>query len=153
MVFKSFIYRGDYRHSAMKIRTHLIVLLLMLASAMANIATGQTHEGSDPDRPTFVLVHGTFQWEGQWNPLSSLLRKEGYIVLSPSMTGLGEREHLLSKQTGLSPHIDDIANYITWLGLQNVILVSHSYGGAVFTRVADKTGDRVSHVVYVDTWR
>ena len=135
----------------MKISTHLIILVITLASAVPNIASGQTHEESDPGRPTLVLVHGTFQWGGQWNPLSSLLRKEGYAVHSPSMTGLGEREHLLSKQTGLSTHIDDITNYITWLDLQDVILVSHSYGGAVITGVADKIGDRIAHVVYIDT--
>jgi len=135
----------------MKTRTHLIFFALTLAFAMPNIVSSQPHEESDPDRPTFVLVHGTFQWGGQWNPLSSLLKKEGYAVHAPSMTGLGEREHLLSKQTGLSTHIEDISNYITWLDLRDVILVSHSYGGAVITGVADKIGDRIAHVVYIDT--
>lgn len=135
----------------MKTRTYLITLLLMLASAFSNMAFSQAHKESSPGHPSFVLVHGTFQWGGQWDPLSIMLRKEGYSVHSPSMTGLGEREHLLSKQTGLSTHIDDIANYITWLDLKDVILVSHSYGGAVITGVADKLGDRIGHVVYIDT--
>lgn len=122
---------------------------------MMIIATGpqlaMSNEESDSGRPSFVLVHGTFQWGGQWDALSSLLAKEGYAVHSPSMTGLGEREHLLSKQVGLSTHIKDISNYIEWLDIDNVILVSHSYGGAVITGVADKLGDRIAHVVYIDT--
>jgi pimeloyl-ACP methyl ester carboxylesterase len=47
--------------------------------------------------------------------------------------------------------VEDITNYITWLDLKNVILVGHSYGGVVITGVADRIGDRIAHVVYVDT--
>ncbi|MEH6909423.1 MAG: alpha/beta fold hydrolase [Oceanicoccus sp.] len=92
-----------------------------------------------------------FSGGGQWNRLAGAIRKDGYAVHAPSLTGLGEKEHLLSKQTGLSTHIEDITNYISWLDLENVILVAHSYGGAVITGVADELGDRISHVVYIDT--
>ena len=123
--------------------------MMMIIASASQLA--MSNEESDSGRPSFVLVHGTFQWGGQWDALSTLLAKEGYAVHSPSMTGLGEREHLLSKQVGLSTHIEDISNYIEWLDIDNVILVSHSYGGAVITGVADKLGDRIAHVVYIDT--
>ncbi len=132
----------------MIIRTTFLALLMIVA---AGPQMAMALEESDSSRPAFVLVHGTFQWGGQWDALSSLLVKEGYAVFSPSLTGLGEREHLLSKQVGLSTHIDDISNYIKWLDIENVILVSHSYGGAVITGVADRLGDRIVHVVYIDT--
>ena len=135
----------------MMLRSGLLTVLLALMFAGPAVSQGDNPAGADPIRPTFVLVHGTFQWGGQWEPLSALLRRAGYGVHSPSLTGLGEREHLLSKQTGLSTHIEDIENYITWLDLKNVILVAHSYGGAVITGVADSLDDRVSHVVYIDT--
>jgi pimeloyl-ACP methyl ester carboxylesterase len=127
------------------------ILLLVVVFCLPSLSHGDNNNPSKESAPVFVLVHGTFQWGGQWDPLSELLKKDSYIVHSPSLTGLGEREHLLSKQTGLSTHIEDITNYITWLDLENVILVSHSYGGAVITGVADKLGSRISHVVYIDT--
>lgn len=133
----------------MIVRTTLSALILMLIAAGPQQA--MSSEKGDSDRPSFVFVHGTFQWGGQWDALSTLLIKKGYAVHSPSLTGLGEREHLLSKQVGLSTHIEDITNYIEWLDIENVILVSHSYGGAVITGVADRLGDRISHVVYIDT--
>ena len=108
----------------MIIRTTIFALLMMIIATGPQLA--MSNEASDSSRPSFVLVHGTFQWGGQWDALSSLLAKEGYAVHSPSMTGLGEREHLLSKQVGLSTHIEDISNYIEWLDIDNVILVSHS---------------------------
>lgn len=126
-------------------------VILALAISLPNISHSGNDEKSESERPTFVLVHGTFQWGGQWNLLAQVLKKDGYAVHSPSLTGLGEREHLLSKQTGLSTHIKDITNYINWLRLENVILVAHSYGGAVITGVADELGDRISHLVYIDT--
>lgn len=118
---------------------------------MPGLSYGQSQPDTKAGSPCFVLVHGTFQWGGQWNPLSELLQKSGFSVHSPTLTGLGEKEHLLSKQTGLSTHIDDIMNYIVWRDLDQVILVAHSYGGAVTTGVADRLGDRIAHVVYIDT--
>lgn len=112
--------------------------------------TSQTTKDDGVDRPIFVLVHGTFQWGGQWDPLSAILKKEGYSVHSPTLSGLGEKEHLLSKQIGLSTHITDIVNYITWHDLKKVILVGHSYGGCVITGVSDRIPDRIDHIVYVD---
>ncbi|WOJ97430.1 alpha/beta fold hydrolase [Congregibacter brevis] len=133
----------------MRIRTTLSSLLILISITASQIAMSE--EGGSSTRPSFVLVHGTFQWGGQWDALSELLSVQGFEVHSPSLTGLGEKEHLLSKQVGLSTHIDDISNYVEWLDIENVILVAHSYGGAVITGVADKLGDRVSHVVYIDT--
>lgn len=126
-------------------------LFLTLLLVLPGTARGQSQPDAKPGTPTFVLVHGTFQWGGQWTPLSELLENAGFSVHSPTLTGLGEKEHLLSKQTGLSTHIDDIANYIIWRDLTQVILVAHSYGGAVTTGVADRLSDRVAHVIYIDT--
>ena len=129
---------------------------VFLASLLLTVSQFQDYSYAQPDssdktnQPTFVLVHGTFQWGGQWAPLCEVLEAKGYSVHAPSLSGLGDREHLLSKQVGLSTHIADIENYVKWRNLSNVILVGHSYGGAVITGVADRLPDRVAHVVYVD---
>jgi pimeloyl-ACP methyl ester carboxylesterase len=39
---------------------------------------------------------------------------------------------------------------VDWEGLSNVILVGHSYGGCVITGVADRVGDRLRHLFYLD---
>ena len=124
--------------------------MLILGSLLPNLAMSQTPNDGGVDRPTFVLVHGTFQWGGQWDALSAILKKEGYSVHAPTLTGLGEKEHLLSKQIGLSTHIEDVVNYITWYDLDSVILVAHSYGGAPSTGVVDRLPDRIAHIVYLD---
>ncbi|MFD1294994.1 alpha/beta fold hydrolase [Lutibacter holmesii] len=102
------------------------------------------------NKPIFVLVHGTFQWGGQWNLLKDDLTSKGYQVYNPTLTGLGEKNHLLSKETGITTHINDIVNFIEWNQLDHIILVGHSYGGPVISGVVDKVGHKIVHQVYVD---
>ena len=54
-------------------------------------------------------------------------------VFVPSLTGLGDRAHLLAATVDLSTHIDDISNIIAWEDLKDVVLCGHSYGGFVIT--------------------
>lgn len=125
---------------------------LIVCIAFSQTAKAQnTDVASDSTKPVFVLVNGTFQWAGQWDPLANILKNEGYEVYAVTLTGLGEREHLLSKDTGLLTHIMDVANVMSWRDLKNVILVSHSYGGAVITGVAAREPNRVKHLVFIDT--
>lgn len=133
-----------------KIQKLFVASLFLAVLHVKNFAFAQSFSSDETNQPTFVLVHGTFQWGGQWSPLCKVLEKEGYSTHAPSLSGLGDREHLLSKQVGLSTHIADIENYVKWRNLTNVILVGHSYGGAVITGVADRLPDRVAHVVYLD---
>jgi pimeloyl-ACP methyl ester carboxylesterase len=101
---------------------------------------------------TFVLVHGGFHGSWCWNRLIPLLETSGHVAFGPSLTGLGDRAHLLSPEVGLSTHIQDIAQLLREQDLQEVILVGHSYGSMVITGVADQLPDRVAHLVYFDTF-
>ena len=100
----------------------------------------------------FVLVHGSWAGGWQWAAIRESLEKEGHRVLTPSLTGMSDRHHLINENVGLQTHIDDIANLIEWEDLYNVILVGHSYGGMVITGVAAQVKDRLAHLVYVDAF-
>jgi len=78
------------------------------------------------------------------------MRAKGHDVYTPTLTGLGEREHLVSKAVDLDMHITDIAKVLQFEGLHDVILVGHSYGGMVITGVADRATDRIGHLVFLD---
>lgn len=127
-------------------------LLGMSFLSSAHPGVAQSADAEDGmEKPVFLMVHGTFQWAGQWQPLSTLLEDAGYEVLEATLTGLGEREHLLSKDTGLLTHILDVSHMMSWRDLDNVILVSHSYGGPVITGAAAHEPERVKHLVFIDT--
>jgi pimeloyl-ACP methyl ester carboxylesterase len=99
---------------------------------------------------TYVLVHGGGGGGWVWGRLTPLLRAAGHEVYTPTLTGVGERAHLLRPDTGLDTHIADIVGVLTYEDLHEVILVGHSYGGMVITGVADRAGDRIGQLVYLD---
>ncbi|QIG80754.1 alpha/beta fold hydrolase [Stakelama tenebrarum] len=99
---------------------------------------------------TYVLVHGGGHGGWCYKPVARLLRRAGHDVYTPTMTGEGERAHLLSAHVGLDMQITDIVNVLQYEDLRDVILVGHSYGGMIITGVADRIADRVGHLVYLD---
>ncbi len=100
---------------------------------------------------TYVLVHGGAHGGWCYRDVARLLRAAGHEVFAPTLTGLGERAHLLSPGIDLDTHIDDVVAVLHYEDLRDVILVGHSYGGMVITGVADRAGDRVGHLVYLDS--
>lgn len=99
---------------------------------------------------TYVLVHGGGHGGWCYQSVARRLRAEGQEVYTPTMTGLGEREHLLSPAVDLDMHITDIVNVLKFEDLREVILVGHSYGGMVITGVADREPERIANLVYLD---
>jgi pimeloyl-ACP methyl ester carboxylesterase len=99
---------------------------------------------------TFVLVHGGGHGGWCWQRLAPLLRAAGHDVYTPTLTGLGERSHLLSPDIDLDTHINDVVGVLKYEDLSDVILVGHSYGGMVITGAADRALSRVGHLVYLD---
>ncbi len=97
---------------------------------------------------TFVLVHGAWHGGWCWARVAPRLRAVGHEVYTPTMTGFGERSHLLSPEVGLELNITDIANVLLWEDLDNVILIAASYAGMVTTCVADRMPDRIAALVY-----
>lgn len=101
-------------------------------------------------RGTFVLVHGANHGGWCWRDVRRQLRSEGYQVFTPTLTGLGDRSHLVSPDITLGDHIADVVNLIQTEELQDVILVGHSYGGTVVTGACDQLKERVRMVVFLD---
>jgi pimeloyl-ACP methyl ester carboxylesterase len=99
---------------------------------------------------TFVLVHGGGHGGWCWRDLAPLLRDAGHDVVTPTLTGLGERSHLLSGSVDLDTHVTDVVHVLEYENLRDVILVGHSYGGTVVVGVADHLPDRVGRLVFLD---
>jgi len=102
------------------------------------------------DNATYVLVHGAGHGGWCYQRVARLLRAAGHEVYTPTLTGLGERSHLLTPETGLDTHIADVVGVLENEDLRNVILAGHSYGGIVITGVADRALDRVGQLVFLD---
>lgn len=99
---------------------------------------------------TYVIVHGAWGGAWQFKKTAQELGKEGHVVYRPTMSGLGERFHLINDEINLDTHINDVINTILFEDLKDIILVGHSYGGVVVTGVADSIPERIKRVVYLD---
>jgi pimeloyl-ACP methyl ester carboxylesterase len=100
----------------------------------------------------FVLVHGSWHGGWCWRDVERRLRALGHVVFAPTLTGLAERAHLLSRDVKLSTHVDDVARLIEVEELERVCLVGHSYGGLVITHAAMKVVPRLFELVYLDAF-
>lgn len=77
---------------------------------------------------TFLLVHGAWHGGWAWRDVADRLRSAGHRVFTPTLTGLGERAHLISPETGVGQHLADILALLDCEELADVVLVGHSYG-------------------------
>jgi pimeloyl-ACP methyl ester carboxylesterase len=123
----------------------------LLASGIAAAGLVQpVRAAGSAEKPAFVLVHGAWHGGWCWTRVEAQLRAAGHAVYTPTLTGLGERRHLLSPQVNLDTHIDDIVNLLEFEELAGVVLVGHSYAGIVISGVADRARARLRQLVFLD---
>lgn len=122
-----------------------------VATAAAISASAAT-AGTPTKAKTFVLVPGG--WCGGWlyRDVAELLRAKGHVVHTPSLTGVGDRSHLLNASVNLDTHVADIVNLLKWEELSEVVLVGHSFSGPVLSCVAEKSLAALAAVVYVNAY-
>src|SRR5271157_3416021 len=103
--------------------------------------------------PTFVLVPGAWLGGWAWKKVIPLLEQSGHEVHAITLTGMGERVHLASKDVGIETAVRDVLNVIKYNDLDDFVLVGHSFAGKVVAAVADRGPDRVKMILYLDAYR
>ena len=115
-------------------------------------ATHVVHGSTGTARPaTFVLIHGAWHGGWCWRFAAERLRANGHSVFAPTLTGLGERRHLIGAVTSLDVSIADIENLLEAEELEDVVLVGHSFGGLVASGVADRKPAALRALVFLDS--
>jgi pimeloyl-ACP methyl ester carboxylesterase len=105
-----------------------------------------------PKTKTFVLVPGAWLGAWAWKRVVPLLEKEGHIAYPVTLTGMGERVHLASKDVGMETAIQDVLNVIKYNDIDDFVLVGHSFAGKVAAAVADRASEKVRLVLYIDAF-
>lgn len=99
---------------------------------------------------TYVIIPGGYHGGWWFQPVVRALHRQGHEALAVTLTGVGERHHLVSSAINLDTHVQDVINVLEYEDLHNVVLCAHSYGGMVATGVADRTPQRIASVVFFD---
>lgn len=131
-------------------RSAMSVLGAGLSAAADTLGPGQAH-AQGAAKP-FVLVHGSWHGGWCWRRVADLLDAKGHKVYTPTLTGLGERCHLMSGMITLNTHITDVTNVIKWESLKDVVLVGHSYAGFVISGVAEQVQPAIASIVFLDAF-
>jgi pimeloyl-ACP methyl ester carboxylesterase len=101
---------------------------------------------------TFVVAHGAWGAGWVWKKMHPLLSARGHRLITPTLTGLGERAHLARPDIDLDSHIADVLGVLKYEDLSGVNLIGHSYGGMVATGVADRARERIARLIYLDAF-
>src|SRR4051812_25940008 len=114
----------------------------LLVVAVAAIVLSPTLHTTDalartPAKPTIVLVHGAFADASGFGAVTSRLQHRGYTVISPANPLRGPA----SDAAYVAGVMKTIAGPI--------VLVAHSYGGAVITEAGSQVGN-VKALVYLN---
>ncbi|MEV8063630.1 alpha/beta hydrolase [Streptomyces antimycoticus] len=96
----------------------------------------------------FVLVAGAWLGAWAWDGVVPELRAAGHGVHALTLSGLAEKQGV---QAGQQTHVQDIVGEVERLDLRDVVLVGHSYAGIPVGQAAERIGDRLAHVVFVDS--
>lgn len=99
---------------------------------------------------TYVLVHGAWHTGKELEAVATEMRKEGHTVHCPTVAGNRPQDD--RSKTTLKDAINSIERFLVDNDLKQVRLVGHSYGGMVITGVADRAGDRIKRLVYVNAF-
>jgi pimeloyl-ACP methyl ester carboxylesterase len=72
------------------------------------------------------------------------------MVYTPTLTGLGDRTHLMNESVNLTTHVNDVLSLLRFEELDRVVLAGHSHGGLVISGVAESAAEKIASLVYLD---
>jgi pimeloyl-ACP methyl ester carboxylesterase len=112
------------------------VLIALVVTLLPGSSSDAAAKMSDAPKPTIVLVHGAFADASGWNAVIGDLQKRGYTAYAPA-----------NPLRGLVSDSDYLRSFLATIP-GPIVLVGHSYGGAVITNAA--TGNpNVDALVYI----
>jgi pimeloyl-ACP methyl ester carboxylesterase len=126
--------------------------LITTAAAGAALAVTAPMVQAQSAPKTFVLVHGGWHGGWCWRRVTDILERKGHKAFAPTLTGLGERSHLLNKDISTATHVADVVNLVKWERLKDFVLVGHSLGGFVVNDVAEEISPLISSIVFLDAF-
>lgn len=98
----------------------------------------------------FLLVHGAWHGAWCWDRVLPLLEPQGQRTTALSLPGVGERAAELAADVDLSCHARAVADAVR-SHVGKLIVVAHSYAGAVVRLACENVADRLAGCIYLDS--
>lgn len=96
-----------------------------------------------------LFIHGSCHGGWCWKKILPYFDSNEFNIYLPTLTGLGERSHLVNEMTGLYTHVEDILQVFKYEDLSDVILIGHSYTRLVMGGVAEMISEKIKLSIYI----
>jgi pimeloyl-ACP methyl ester carboxylesterase len=98
----------------------------------------------------FVLIHGSWCGGWAWEAVTRHLEDRGHQADAPTLAGHGPG----AQRVGITHRncVDSVVSYITQHDLRDVILVGHSFGGSVISRVVQYLPTRIKRLIFLNAF-
>jgi pimeloyl-ACP methyl ester carboxylesterase len=94
---------------------------------------------------TYVLVHGSWHDGSAWDPVIERLEEQGHSAYGPTVAGHGPDADRDVDHTDCT---ESIVEFVVDEGLEDIVLVGHSFGGTVIPKVTEAVPDRIERLVF-----
>ena len=95
----------------------------------------------------FVLIHGSWHDGSAWQPTIDHLKTKGLQAVAPTIAGHGKG---VDKRVNHADCVRSIVEYIAGNSLRDFVLVGHSFGGTIISKVAEAIPERIRRLVFVN---
>ncbi len=95
---------------------------------------------------TYILIHGAWHDGSLWADVATPLREAGHEVHTPTLAGNGPGD--IDRTVGHAEAVQSAVDYINNNDLSDFILLGHSYGGSVISKIAEAMPDRIRRLIY-----
>jgi pimeloyl-ACP methyl ester carboxylesterase len=99
---------------------------------------------------TFVMIHGAYQGGWIWKPVATRLHAMGHVVYAPTLDGCAEKRHQVRPGITVATHAREIADFLFYEDLRDVVLAGTSSGGMVILKAAELARERIARLSFVD---
>ena len=93
-----------------------------------------------------VLVHGAWHHGELWKEVAEPLRAAGHEVHAPTLAGNGPGD--VDRTVTHADAVSSAVSYLDERGLSDFVLLGHSYGGTIISKVAEAMPDRILRLIY-----
>jgi haloalkane dehalogenase len=115
------------------------------------LPAGRVHYADEGHGPPVLFVHGTPTWSYEWRHLIGAL-VPGWRCVAPDLLGFGLSDRPRDYPYTPEAHAATLAEFVARLGLDDLTLVVHDYGGPIGLPLALDGPARVRRLVLLNTW-
>ncbi|MCY3997555.1 MAG: alpha/beta fold hydrolase [Rhodobacter sp.] len=95
-----------------------------------------------------VLIHGAWHYGSLWQELAEPLREAGHEIHTPTLAGNAPPGFETDRTIGHADAVRSAVDYLNERDLNDFVLLGHSYGGTIISKVAEAMPDRIRRLIY-----